>query len=143
MYLKLASIFPYKYSIPAESDIQKVIGALVAKKKELLEQADNTESDEESDESVKEKEKVSSSNLKVPKKYIDFMEELIKEKNEKGSLDNLKPMEALELAKKRFKRLPGLSRAENFKAFKSKFSYKKALEKRQREKLRRRAVADV
>ena len=140
MYLKLVSLFPYKYSVPTENDIRKVIGALVAKKKELLKEADDTESDEENDEGIKEKAKV---NVNVPQKYIDFIEEIIKEKNENGTLDSLKPKDALELAKKRFKRLPGLSRAENFKAFKSKFSYKKALEKRQREKLRRRAVADV
>ena len=140
MYLKLISLFPYKYSVPAESDIRKVIGALVAKKKELLKE-DDTESDEESDGSIKEK--VSSSNIKVPQKYIDFIEEIIKEKNENGELDSLKPKEALELAKKRFKRLPGLSRADNFKEFKAKFSYKKSLHKRKMEKLRRRAVADV
>ena len=141
MYLKLVSLFPYKYSVPAETDIRKVIGALVAKKKELLKQADFTESDEESDKSIKKKEKVSRKN--VPQKYIDFMEEILEERNDNGSLDSFKPQEALELAKERFKRLPGLSRADNFKAFKSKFSYKKSLEKRKRERIRRRAVADV
>ena len=141
MYLKLVSLFPYKYSVPAETDIRKVIGALVAKKKELLKQADFTESDEESDKSIKKKEKVSQKN--VPQKYIDFMEEILEERNDNGSLDSFKPQEALELAKERFKRLPGLSRADNFKAFKSKFSYKKSLEKRKRERIRRRAVADV
>ena len=71
MYLKLISIFPYKYSVPAECEIQKVIGALVARNKELLEDADDTESDEEGDKSNKEKLKVSSSNP-VPQKYINL-----------------------------------------------------------------------
>lgn len=145
MYLKLISIFPYKYSIPAESDIRKVIGALVAKKKELLkEEEEDTESDEEDDESMKGKGKVSSSNLNVPEKYITFINEVIQERSKSGKLDTLKPKDALELAKKRFnKRLPGLSRAGDFKAFKSKFSNKKALEKKKNERRRRRAVADV
>ena len=111
MYLKLISIFPYKYSIPAESDIRKVIGALVAKKKELLkEEEEDTESDEEDDESMKGKRKVSSSNLNVPEKYTTFINEVIQERSKSGTLDTLKPKDALELAKQQFnKRLPGLS----------------------------------
>ena len=144
MYHKLISIFPYKYSIPAESNIWKVIGALVAKKKELLKEEEDTESDEEDDESMKGKRKVSSSNLTVPEKYTTFINEVIQERSKSGTLDTLKPKDALELAKKRFnKRLPGLSRAGDFKAFKSKFSNKKALEKKKNERRRRRAVADV
>ena len=134
MYLKLISIFPYKYSIPAESDIRKVIGALVAKKKELLKEEEDTESDEEDDESMKGKRKVSSSNLNVPEKYITFINEVIQERSKSGKLDTLKPKDALELAKKRFnKRLPGLSRAGDFKAFKCKFSNKKSLEKKKKD----------
>ena len=113
---------------------------MVAKKKELLKQEEDTESDEEDDESMKGKRKVSS----VPEKYITFINEVIQERSKSGTLDTLKPKDALELAKKRFnKRLPGLSRAGKFKEFKCKFSNKKALEKKKNERRRRRAVADV
>ena len=145
-YQCLVEKFKYRYSIPSESEIRNLIGAFIQQKKKANKKNTYDGADADADDSSDDDDDgMTDQNMKVPKLFIDFIEERIDNAVLDGTLEQLKPMAVVGEIKDLFnsEQLAGLNRDKNYTEFRTKFSQLKSSRKLKIEKERKYSAADV